>query len=205
MSNNNQEVEFQTVKSKSGPGPRGQKIQNKNNKNNEHHDKPRLTFKELLFELNNLKKYQHSPKADLHERNNSYIIRIELPGLSKNDITVQVRDGQILLISGNKQNLSLHQDDTTIYSECHYGNFMRRVKLSSPVIQDTMRTSVSNGVLVVTIDKVPQVEEALDSRLDIQDNTYPTYDLPSIPEGKAIDFKTLNLTYMTGKSWADEE
>jgi HSP20 family molecular chaperone IbpA len=205
MSNNNQELEFQTVKSKRGPGPRGQKVQNKNNKNNEHHDKPRLTFKELLFELNNLKKYQHSPKADLHERSNSYVIRIELPGLSKNDITVQVRDGQFLLISGNKQNLSLHQDDTTIYSECHYGNFMRRIKLSSPVILDTMRTSVSNGVLVVTIDKVPQVEEALDSRLDIQDNTYPTYDLPSIPEDKAIDFKTLNLTYMTGKSWADED
>jgi HSP20 family molecular chaperone IbpA len=191
------ETDFQTVtKNKSN-----KKQFHKNNSS----DKPRLTFKELLFELNNLKKYQHSPKADLHERNNSYVIRMELPGLSKNDITVQVRDGQFLLISGNKQNLSLHQDDTTIYSECHYGNFMRRVKVPSPVIRDTMRTSMSNGVLVVTIDKVPQLEETLDSRLDTVDNTYPTYDLPSIPEGKAIDFKAMDLTYMTGKSWADEE
>lgn len=203
MSNNNQEAEFQTVKSKRGPGPRGQKIQNKNNQNK--NNEPRLSFKELLFELNNLKKYQHSPKADLHERNNSYVIRMELPGLSKNDITVHVRDGQFLLISGNKQNLSVEQHDTAIYTECHYGNFMRRVKVPSPVRPDTMRTSMSNGVLVVTIDKIPQVEETLDSRLDTQDNSYPTYDLPSIPEGKAIDFNTLDLTYMSGKSWADEE
>ena len=52
---NNQESEFQTVKSKRGPGPRGQRIQNKNNqnqnKNSEQNDKPRLTFKKV-FRLN---------------------------------------------------------------------------------------------------------------------------------------------------------
>lgn len=179
---------------------KGNKRQFQKNSN----DKPRLSFKDLLFELNNLKKYQHSPKVDLHERNNSYVIRMELPGLSKNDITVQVRDDQFLLISGNKQNLSVNQDDTTIYSECHYGNFMRRVKVPSPVSRDTMRTIMSNGVLVVTIDKVPHLEEVLDNRLD--DTVSQTYDLPPIPEGKVIDFKTFSdLGYMTGKSWADEE
>jgi HSP20 family molecular chaperone IbpA len=179
---------------------------NKNNKKqfrkNKSLDKPRISFKELLFELNNLKKYQHSPKADLHERYNSYIIRMELPGLSKNDITVQVRDGQFLLISGNKQNLSLQADDTTIYSECHYGNFMRRVKVPSLINQCTIMISMSNGVLIVSVDKLLQVEETLDSRLDTVDNTYPAYDLPPIPEDKVIDFSNLELS---GKSWADEE
>jgi HSP20 family molecular chaperone IbpA len=179
---------------------------NKNNKKQFHKnksaDKPRLSFKDLLFELNNLKKYQHSPKADLYERYNSYIIRMELPGLSKNDITVQVRDGQFLLISGNKQNLSLQKDDTTIYSECHYGNFMRRVKVPSLINQCTIMTSMSYGVLIVSVDKLSKVEETLDSRLDTVDNTYLTYDLPPIPEDKVIDFSNLE---MSGKSWADEE
>lgn len=191
-------TDFKTVTKNKG----NKKQYNKNNSS----DKPRLSFKELLFELNNLKKYQHSPKADLHERNNSYVIRMELPGLSKNDINVQVRDGQFLLISGNKQNLSFQKDDdTTIYSECHYGNFMRRVKVPYPVSRDTMRTSMSNGVLVVIVDKLPELEETLDSRLDTVDNTYPTYDLPSIPEDKVIDFKKFDFGDMTGKSWADEE
>jgi HSP20 family molecular chaperone IbpA len=166
-------------------------------------DKPRLSFKELLFELNNLKKYQHSPKADLYDSNNSYVIRMELPGLSKNDIRVQVRDSQFLLISGNKQNLTRYKDDNTIYAECHYGNFMRRVKLPRSVNRDTMRTTMSNGVLVITIDKVPQREEVLDTCLD--DTVYQTYDSPPIPEGKVVDFKILDLEYINGKSWADEE
>lgn len=168
-------------------------------------DKPRLSFKELLFELNNLKKYQHSPKVDLHERNNSYIIRMELPGLSSKDINVQLRDNQFLLISGNKQNFTNQETDTVIYNECHYGNFMRRVKVPSPVNKNTIKTNTSNGVLVLTVDKLPHVEEHVDPRLDDEDEVPAQtsgYQLEPIPEGKAIDFS--DLANFSGKSWADE-
>lgn len=186
------EVDFTTVNN-------GKKQFQKRNPSN----KPRLSFKELLFELNNLKKYQHSPKVDLHERNNSYVIRMELPGLSRNDINIQVRDGQFILVSGIKQNFTNQQDDNTIYSECHYGNFMRRVKVPAPVNKDTIKTTMSNGILVLTIDKFPQVEEKVDPRLDDDESLAQTSYLEPIPEGKVIDFS--NLGYMTGKSWADEE
>lgn len=176
---------------------KGKKQFQKRNQTN----KPRLSFKELLFELNNLKKYQHSPKVDLHERNNSYVIRMELPGLSRNDINTQVRDSQFILVSGTKQNLTNQQDDNTIYSECHYGNFMRRVKVPAPVNKDTLKINMSNGILLLTVDKLPQVEEKVDPRLD-DESTEKTY-LEPIPEGKVIDFS--NLDYMNGKSWADEE
>jgi HSP20 family protein len=166
-------------------------------------NKPRLSFKELLFELNNLKKYQHSPKVDLYERNNSYVIRMELPGLTRNDINVQVRDGQFLLISGTKQNLTSYQDDNTIYAECHYGNFMRRVKVPNSVNRDTIKINMSNGVLVLTVDKLPRVEETVDPRLDDSYDSYETTpQLEPIPEGKVIDFS--DLGNFTGKSWADE-
>lgn len=166
--------------------------------------KPRLSFKELLFELNNLKKYQHSPKVDLHERDNSYIIKMELPGLTKNDINVQLRDNQFLLISGNKQNLTSQESDTVIYSECRYGNFMRRVKVPSSVSKHSITTSMSNGILLVTLDKIPQVEETIDSRLDDSEPIEtPSSNLEIIPEGKVIDFSSLGD--FTGKSWADEE
>lgn len=161
--------------------------------------KPKLSFKELLFELNNLKKYKHSPKADLFERNNSYVIKMELPGLNQNDVTVQLRDSQFVLVSGNKQNLVNQADDTLIYSECYYGNFMRRVKVPQPVSKESMTLSMNDGVLLLTFTKLPQVEETLDARLDEESHTQP---LEPIPEGKVLDFSKLGDFKST--SWADE-
>jgi HSP20 family molecular chaperone IbpA len=167
--------------------------------NTDNTTKPKLSFKELLFELNNLKKYKHSPKADLFERNNSYVIKMELPGLTQNDITVQLRDSQFVLVSGHKHNLVNQSDDTIIYSECFYGNFMRRVKVPQPVSKDSMNLSMNNGVLFLTFNKLPQVEETLDARLD---ETPQTQALEPIPEGKVLDFSSLGDFKST--SWADE-
>jgi HSP20 family molecular chaperone IbpA len=175
----------------------------KNNKKKfhkrENSDKPRLTFKELLFELNNLKKHQHSPKVDLHERDNNYVIRMELPGLSDEDVNVQLRDSQFLLISGNKQNLTYQSNDNVIYSECHYGNFMRRVKVPASVNKNSIKKHMSNGVLVLTVEKLPQVKEEFDSRLD--DEEEGVMGLKTLPGEAVIDFNTLKSG--TG-NWADE-
>jgi HSP20 family protein len=175
----------------------------KNNKKKfhkrENSDKPRLTFKELLFELNNLKKHQHSPKVDLHERDNNYVIRMELPGLSDEDVNVQLRDSQFLLISGNKQNLTYQSNDNVIYSECQYGNFMRRVKVPASVNKNSIKKHMSNGVLVLTVEKLPQVKEEFDSRLD--DEEEGVMGLKTLPGEAVIDFNTLKSG--TG-NWADE-
>jgi len=167
--------------------------------NTDNTTKPKLSFKELLFELNNLKKYKHSPKADLFERDNYYVIKMELPGLTKKDITVQLRDSQFVLVSGTKQNLVNQTDDNIIYSECYYGNFMRRVKVPQPVTKDSMNLSMNNGVLLLTFNKLPQIEETLDARLDETSHTQP---LEPIPEGKVLDFGSLGDFKST--SWADE-
>lgn len=190
----NQE-QFQTVTKKQFKKP--YKTRNPSDSNTE---KPKLSFKELLFELNNLKKYKHSPKADLFERNNTYVIKMELPGLSQNDITVQLRDSQFVLVSGNKHDLGHQNDDTVIYSECYYGNFMRRVKVPQPVSKDSMSLSMSNGVLLLKFTKLPQVEETLDSRLD--DTSSLQTPLEPIPEGKVLDFASLGDFKST--CWADE-
>jgi HSP20 family molecular chaperone IbpA len=193
MSTNTSESNFQTVNKYKGTKKTFQKREEK-------YDKPRLSFKELLFELNNLKKHQHSPKVDLRERDNKYFISVELPGVSLNNVNVQLRDGQFLLISGNKQNQSTQSNDNSIYSECHYGNFMRRVKVPVPVDRHSIKTTMSNGILILTVDKLPQLEKTLDSRLDEEYVTKT--DLESIPENTVLDF--VNLGDFKNMNWADE-
>lgn len=180
-----QTADFQVVNKR---GPKSTKPQQKENQSQ---NQKKLSFKELLFERNNLKKYQHSPKVDLRERNNTYVIRMELAGLSQSDVTVQVREGQFLLVSGTKNNQNTQENDTVIYSECHYGNFMRRVKVPKPVNSDTIHYSLNNGVLYVSVEKLEEEAQETQEQNDL---------LPPIPEDKVIDFSTLSST----GNWADE-
>ena len=123
------------------------------NKTNENIDNKRLNFKELLFELNKLKKYQHSPKVDLHECNDLYIINVELPGVLLEDIKIEIRDGQVLLVSGIKHNNNNYDVTRTIYSECRYNNFMRRIKIPSTLDKNTLTKTMLNGILTIQVKK----------------------------------------------------
>lgn len=186
----NTEGNFQVVKKREHKNHGKQQQQQQNSNSNQ----KKLSFKELLFERNNLKKYQHSPKVDLRERGNTYVIRMELPGLEQSEVSVQVRDSQFLLVSGTKNNKNTQETDTVVYSECHYGNFMRRVKVSTPVRSDNVVYSLTNGVLYVTLEQLESQSEN-QSESQQQENS-----LPPIPENSTLDFSNITTT----GSWADE-
>lgn len=211
---------FQQVKNKR-QGPRSQKNVERNQNVKEttsDNKKPgeRLTFKELLFELNNLKKHQHSPKVDLNETAHNFYVRFELPGVSPDDIKIYVRDSQFLLVSGTKHESTIQDDNTSVYSECKYGFFTRRVKVSSRVT-NKFDTLFDNGVLYITLYKM---EVKLDARLDeeprqeTQSQPQETHsqsqetqplpqDTPLQEIPPPLDFSKLNFSSYTG-SWADE-
>lgn len=183
MQNNNNTLDgFQTVKSKRGPGPRGQKIKDRQQKAKEEaSQKPvsvpirdNKTYKELLFELDNLKKYQHSPKVDLKESNLQFHVSIELPGVSSNDVKLYVRDSKFLLVTGSKHTKN---SNAALYTECNYGFFTRRVKVPS-LISNIFESHFENGVLYVTLYKMDKNDNdngkvQLDTRLDEKEPELP--------------------------------
>jgi len=63
----------------------------KNKKNNNYEE-----------EFKNLQKRLHSPKVDLFERDSSYFVTIELPGVDSNSLKITFKDDQILFVSGSK-------------------------------------------------------------------------------------------------------
>lgn len=106
--------------------------------------------------LKNLQKKIHSPKVDLVERDNFYLVRIELPGIKLDTINIEVKDSQILLISGSKHVNNIYETDRVVYKESKYDKFMRRVKLPSKVKvsnYDKDNLDFVNGVLNLTFEK----------------------------------------------------
>ena len=132
-----------------------QKVQYKRSKNANSNQNSSISHQEQ--EIKNLQRRIHSPKVDLIETGNAYLIRIELPGIDKNTIRVTVKDSQIVLISGSKYEEEYLQTDRVIYKESKFNNFTRRVKLPSFVHPFNNVLNLENGVLKIYFSKKENV------------------------------------------------
>ena len=192
--------DFKQVKSKfKSAGPRKIKYERKNEA---YLETNKLSFKELLFERNNLKKHEHSPKVDLweekKENNSYYIIKMEIPGINKDKINIEIKDKQVVLVTTFKNDDKLNLDLDIVYSECKYGKITRRIKLQNLVYED-FRFKYEDGILKIEIKQIQvEINVKLDDRLD---DSKTTILIDKKSDTKIIDFKDLSL--LTG-DWADE-
>jgi len=79
----------------------------------------------------------------------------ELPGLEQNDVAIELSDG-VLTISGEKK--SETEDKGRFFSERYYGHFERRIPVDD-VDADKVDASFKNGVLTVTLPKLPTAQQ----------------------------------------------
>jgi len=100
------------------------------------------------------------------KKNDEYVINAEIPGLSKEEIKIDVKDGS-LTISGEKKYEDKNEDENYIRVERRYGKFERRFNLPENVNAESVSASFKNGVLQVTL---PKKEEAKPKRIDIKVN-----------------------------------
>ena len=95
------------------------------------------------------------PSFDISESNTVYKITVDLPGLDKNDISVDVSDNS-LVISGERGKKEPNKIDYN-YNEIRYGKFERSFSLSDGCIQDKISANMKNGVLEVSIPKTKEL------------------------------------------------
>src|SRR5262245_8137784 len=96
------------------------------------------------------------PAVDVYEEKDDVVIKAEIPGLSKEDINVQVTDSTLMIKGEKKRDEEIKEDD---YYRCErtFGSFTRAVALPSDVKADQVKASFKNGVLEV---RLPRTEEA---------------------------------------------
>ena len=215
---------FTEVKRKQGP--RGQKRQAKENElkstyirqpQEQQEKKPeamtvkhteqnnKKNFKELQTELKNLKKRTHSPKVDLVEVDNFYIITMELPGISQDNINIELLESQVILVKAFKYQEPYPEKSNIVYNECKYGEIIRRVKVKSIVNSNVNATSF-NGVLRIVLEKLQPISN---SKIEIkpillesikEEPEQQAQEQEEQQEEKVINFKDLEKDKL---SWAD--
>ncbi|GAB6100522.1 hypothetical protein JCM16358_24010 [Halanaerocella petrolearia] len=103
-------------------------------------------------------------RTDIKEDEGSYVIQTELPGLSREDIDIKVRDNR-LTISAANENVIEEAEDNYIRKERRSGSYYRTFNLRN-VKTDEINAKYENGLLEVTLPKTESAEEQ-GRRIDI--------------------------------------
>ena len=101
------------------------------------------------------------PKVDIVDFKDRLEITSEIPGLTKKDISIEVKDS-ILTISGKKQEKNENEEQGTyLYRELKHSSFKRSFTLSDNLASGRIKAQFENGTLNVSIPKIePKIEEA---------------------------------------------
>jgi HSP20 family protein len=91
-----------------------------------------------------------TPGIDVFEKNNRLVTKIDLPGMKKEDVKVEVTDGQ-LTISGERKCETEEKKKDFYRCEREYGSFYRSVPLPEGANIDDVKATFDNGVLEVSV------------------------------------------------------
>jgi HSP20 family protein len=104
-----------------------------------------------------------TPAMDLVESEGDLVLKADLPGLSEDDVKIEVADG-ILTVSGERKTEHTEQKKGYYRMERSFGSFSRSLSLPDGVDADKIDASFKDGVLEV---RIPKPEERQPKRISI--------------------------------------
>ncbi|TXG74041.1 hypothetical protein EZV62_002620 [Acer yangbiense] len=92
-------------------------------------------------------------RIDWKETPEAHVFKADLPGLKKEEVKVEVEEGKILQISGERSKEHEEKNDKWHRIERSSGKFLRKFRLPENAKIDQVKASMENGVLTVTVPK----------------------------------------------------
>jgi HSP20 family protein len=107
------------------------------------------------------------PEIDVFEKDNRFVTSIDLPGMNKEDVKVEVTDGH-LAISGERKRETEEKGKEFYRSEREYGSFYRSVPLPEGAKIEDVKATFTDGVLEVSVP-LPARPETKPRKVEIEE------------------------------------
>lgn len=105
-----------------------------------------------------------APSLDLTETNKDFIVRLEAPGIHKENLDLGL-EGNVLTVSGRREFRKEHESEEFIWREREEGRFVRSVRLPKAVDPDKVHALYQDGLLTI---RLPKSEPAVKSKITIK-------------------------------------
>ncbi|CAN1167435.1 18.1 kDa class I heat shock protein (Fragment), partial [Linum perenne] len=92
-------------------------------------------------------------RIDWKETPEAHVFKADLPGLTKEQVKVEVEDDRVLQISGERNAEKEDKNERWHRVERSSGKFMRRFRLPENAKMDQVKASMENGVLTISVPK----------------------------------------------------
>jgi HSP20 family protein len=128
------------------------------------------SFDRLFNEFMNLKKtngmqsLSFSPACEISEEDDNYILKFDLPGVTKDQVKVEADKDQLTIRAERKEEKKSESKKKHL-SEMYYGSYTRSFTLPGPVDEKKVDAKFENGVLTV---KVPKTESLKAKQIPVQ-------------------------------------
>ncbi len=102
--------------------------------------------------------------GDLFEDSDKFVVRLEVPGLDKQDLDIEVRN-DVLVVRGEKRYERESAKGQYRIRQCAFGSFHRSIPLPLPVVAEKAAAHYRNGVLRI---ELPKAEHARGRRIEVR-------------------------------------
>lgn len=109
------------------------------------------------------------PKVETFQRGDTFVVRAEMPGLTRDDVQVEINDDAVTL-QGERRDEHKDEREGFYQSEWSYGSFFRRIPLPDGAIPDSARATFNNGVLEIEL-KAPPREVSRGRRVEVTEGS----------------------------------
>jgi HSP20 family protein len=105
-----------------------------------------------------------SPSLDFSENEKEYIVRLEAPGIPREDLEINL-DGQSLTISGRRDFEKEEKTEEYFWREREAGRFVRTIQLPSAVDKSKIAATYQDGIMTI---RLPKAEPTVKTRIQIK-------------------------------------
>jgi len=108
-------------------------------------------------------------KTDIKEKNDKYIIEIDLPGYEKENINLSLKDGYLEVSANVEKEESNEDNEKYVHKERFYGHCSRSFYVGEQITEEDIKAEFKNGILKVNVpkkDEKKELPEAKHIRID---------------------------------------
>jgi len=101
---------------------------------------------------------------DLVEKEKEYVVRLEVPGVPRENLDVQL-EGAVLTLMGHREMAKKEEIENYLWEETENGKFIRTIRLPKAVEANKIEATYEDGILLV---RLPKTEPAIKNRILIK-------------------------------------
>jgi len=104
----------------------------------------------------------YSPDVDIYSSDDEVLFAVDLPGVNKGDVSIEIDETNTLIIKGKN---SHKEPENTVLRQYNVGNYYRAFQLSDDYDKEKITAKLENGLLEV---KVAKKEEVKPKKIEIK-------------------------------------